>query len=830
MDIDALKKAIAPFYPALVLDRLFHREAREAVEKVFNIIAIIFFILALLGKVEGFTHYAWPKEISFVVRFLETWQPASLGIFLMALSIAILTFAVRAFYDSYYFSNVKTVMPETAFSGNKNPLTFEASEVVLEGIEHNDITGAFVRSRLGSYAFFRLGIPAKSIYRFLSERAHVASLKDFKFAQKGDAESVGFGDIAESIVAGDAEFFKFLSALAVTAKEFSGASAWAERMETGNRLRQRYWGRDSLGRISGIGKDWAYGGSYTLEKFAHDVTDRGVLNPSDMAGNRLTECNELEAVLARSSESNALLVAEEGADPLGVVFCLGERIERGSVLPPLEHKRLYLFDGNSFAAFAKNKAVFESELLHILNESVRAGNVILIFPDLPTFMESAKSLGSDLISLLDNYLAHPNFQVIAITDPGSYHSVIETQSKILHRFERIQIAERDERATMEAIQDRAVEEEARAKVFFTYQSLSAVADGAKRYLSEGVVSDKALHLLAEVVPVVQSKKKTTVEREDVLSLIEAKTGIPTGEVTNIERDKLMNLEEVLHQRIVGQHEAIVAISGALRRSRSDITNPERPMGSFLFLGPTGVGKTETTKALASVFFNSEDTVIRLDMTEYQTSDALKRLIGSFEDSKPGVLSSRLREQSYGVLLLDEFEKTNKEVLDLFLQILDEGFFSDSSGKRVNARNLIIIATSNAGSDMIWNLMREGKDLNKEKDTIVNEVINRGVFKPELLNRFDGVILFHPLSSEDLEKIAGLMLKKLQKRLAGKGIELVINDVLLKAVISAGTDPQFGARPMNRAIQEKVEQVIAKKIISGEAKSGSRIELTPEELA
>ncbi|MCR4336425.1 MAG: AAA family ATPase, partial [Candidatus Omnitrophica bacterium] len=266
------------------------------------------------------------------------------------------------------------------------------------------------------------------------------------------------------------------------------------------------------------------------------------------------------------------------------------------------------------------------------------------------------------------------------------------------------------------------------------------------------------------------------------------------------------------------------------RARSDIENPDRPMGSFLFLGPTGVGKTETTKALAASFFGSEDTVIRLDMSEYQTSDALKRLIGSFEDNRPGVLSSKLREQSYGVLLLDEFEKTSREVLDLFLQILDEGFFSDSSGKRVNARNLIIIATSNAGSDLIWNMMLEGKGLMEEKDKIVNEIINRGLFKPELLNRFDGVILFHPLTAEDLKKIAGFMLVKLQKRLATKGIELVINDALLKAVTRAGTDPQFGARPMNRAIQEKVEQVIAKKMISGEVKAGSRLELTEAELA
>jgi ATP-dependent Clp protease ATP-binding subunit ClpA len=323
---------------------------------------------------------------------------------------------------------------------------------------------------------------------------------------------------------------------------------------------------------------------------------------------------------------------------------------------------------------------------------------------------------------------------------------------------------------------------------------------------------------------------TIVERSDVLALIEAKTGISTGDVKATERDTLLNLETILHQRIIGQDEAVTSISNAMRRARSDIENPERPMGSFLFLGPTGVGKTETTKALASVFFGKEESIIRFDMSEYQGDDSLARLIGSFGSGKQGVLSSKLREQPYGVLLLDEFEKTNTEVMNLFLQILDEGFFSDMTGKRVNARNLIIVATSNAGSDLVWNLLRDGKDLSANKDVIVNEIINRGIFKPELLNRFDGVILFHPLSTDNLQKIAVLMLKKLQTRLTEKGIELVVNDALLKAVISAGTDPQFGARPMNRAIQEKVEQVIARKIIAGEAPSGSRLELTEAELA
>ncbi len=831
MTSSELKNAIAIFYPALVLDRVMSRETRATVEKVLDVSLVVFFILVLTAHLSRVSGAFLGKSLSFV-HFLQTWQPVFFGALLMTLALCLVARAFQAFYDSYYFLGLPSVLSEAGLSEAKLPLTFEAAEVLRLGQESGDFTGGFMRSRLGRYAFARLAVPSQALSRFLSERVHVTDPADFTFLQRSAAEPLSFADVASAIVVADAELFKFLSLHAVTTKDFSGAAEWVERTETLYRRSKRFWGRDVLGRIGGIGKDWSVGAPYSLLRFAHDITESGMLNQNESGGpeEHLSEKNALEAVLARTGEANALLVADEGEGALDIVFALGTQISRGSVLPPLEHKRIFLFNSNAFIAFAKDKATFESELLHILDESVRAGHIILVLADFSGFIESAKSLGADLIALLDPYLTSPDFQVIAMANPGAFHQELEGNSRILHRFEKILVKESDDQSVMRGLEDKALAEEAKGRIFFTYQSLSAVAEGVKRYFTEGVSSNKAFHLLAEIVPDVLAKKKKFVERSDVLDLIEAKTGIPTGEVTTVERDKLLNIETVLRQRVIGQDEAIGAISGALLRARSDIENPERPMGSFLFLGPTGVGKTETTKALAANFFGKEEAVIRLDMSEYRTDDALKRLIGSFEDGKPGVFASKLREQPYGVLLLDEFEKTNKEVLDLFLQILDEGFFSDMSGKRVNARNLIIIATSNAGSDLIWNLMRQGKKLSDEKETIITEIINRGLFKPELLNRFDGVILFHPLSTEDLQKIAVLMLKKLQKRLAAKGIELVVNDALLKVVTAAGTDPEFGARPMNRAIQEKVEQVIAQKIIGGKAPSGTRLELTEAELA
>jgi ATP-dependent Clp protease ATP-binding subunit ClpA len=291
-----------------------------------------------------------------------------------------------------------------------------------------------------------------------------------------------------------------------------------------------------------------------------------------------------------------------------------------------------------------------------------------------------------------------------------------------------------------------------------------------------------------------------------------------------EREKLLDLENILKARIVGQDEAVKTVSSAVRRARSGITNPDRPLGSFLFLGPTGVGKTETTKVLADVFFGESARILRLDMSEYSGADSVEKLIGSFGSGKEGVLSSLLRERQYGVLLLDEFEKTTPDVMNLFLQILDEGFFSDSSGRKVSARNLIIIATSNAGSDRIWSAMQAGKDLSREKDAIVDDIVKSGVFKPELLNRFDGVVLFHPLTPAHLKRIAGLMLQKLHDRLAMQGINLAIDENLIDYVVGFGTDPKFGARPMNRAIQDKVEEAVARKILADSIPKGQEIRL------
>src|SRR3989338_1887437 len=336
--------------------------------------------------------------------------------------------------------------------------------------------------------------------------------------------------------------------------------------------------------------------------------------------------------------------------------------------------------------------------------------------------------------------------------------------------------------------------------------------------------DKAIDILVELTPSMLAHGGHIVKKVDVLRFIHEKTSIPVGDISEEERDRLLNLETILQKLVVGQEEALQVIANAMRRSGAGVRNMNRPIGTFLFLGPTGVGKTETAKALATVFFGNENAMSRLDMSEYQGDDGLERMIGGL-DGTPGALPVMLKEQPYGVLLLDEFEKTNPKVLDLFLQVLDEGIFHDAQGKKVNARNTIFIATSNAGAPRIREAMQKGIDLESVKKEIIDQIIAQGKLNPELFSRFDGIILFHSLTTEDYRKIAELMLKKLQKRLREKSINLVINDVLVSAMMTHCVDPEFGARPMARAVQEIVEQKVAEKIISGKIAEGSTVEFT-----
>ncbi|MDQ3076692.1 MAG: ATP-dependent Clp protease ATP-binding subunit [bacterium] len=811
MTFNELKaQAIKEYYPALFFELVYPLKIQHRLQ-----VLAWLFTGGFLGLIIIFS------TLSPFVPFFEQLIPIVYAMFFITLPLTMIVFALRSFYYSYYFKG----LPDRGDTRPPPLMQFELAHI-LYTTNQDDLIIGFLKSKEGIKMMHRAGIKPDDIAVFVTNKKQVLS-PEILLIQ--DQDFVSINDYVDALYNNDKEFADFLFAHSVQKKDMLAIVQWVTESEVEEKRKQRWWSQDHLGRISGVGKNWTYGSTFYLDEYGialPQVRD-AVLESHSIYGSK--ELEKLESVLSKDRGANAFLIGNDKEGLVQIIARLNYMIEEGLAFPEIEHKRVILFDADLLIGTVKTKADFEEKILGLLQEAEDAGNIILVFANFPSFLSNAQSLGSDAVSLLDRYFTSAGLHLVGLCDVDRFHESIERNGALMQRFEKIYIEEIDNLNTIRVLQNEIIPLERHHGIFFTYQSLVTIAESAERYFPEAVMPDRAIDLLIEIAPKIAAQGKALITQADVLELVKSKTGIPVGAVEGEERKKLINLEKILHQRIVGQDSAVDAIANAVRRARSGINNPNRPLASFLFLGPTGVGKTETTKALAEVFFGVEAKIERLDMSEYVGPDALSKLIGSYEAGKLGVLSTMLREHPYGVLLLDEFEKTSTEVMNLFLSILDEGFFSDMSGKKINARNMLIIATSNAGSDIIWEAIKHGDDLSHSKEIIIDSIIQAGIMKPELMNRFDGLIIFHPLASEHLEKIARLQLERLSKRLAERGIKLAITDDLVKYVMSYGTDPKFGARPMNRAIQDKVEQVIADKMIRGEFRQGSEIRLDTRDL-
>ncbi|MBI2474268.1 MAG: AAA family ATPase [Candidatus Taylorbacteria bacterium] len=635
MKIFDLKTTATPFWPAVFIDRVFKMNVGRWLAIVVHFSAfllsvpvLIIFILGKLAIVEGQAGVI----AATLVNNLAPVTPFIYGLFFIALPLELIFQAATAFYRSYAYLDLESISTEKNTS--QMGCSFEAASLILQSPEMDPVR-AIAMTHVGQTAFYRLGIGLKETAAFLNDRKGLISLGDIDVDDKSG--TVTFHKLAKAVVAADKEFNIFLSSRKVTTDDFVGAIGWAEHIFNLVRRHKRWWSKDALGRIPGIGKDWSYGETPTLWKYAMHIGETPYyLDAPNVLTVRKKEVEELEKVLERISGANAIIVGDE-----------------------------------AMISAAKDKATFDVKLGNAFAEAIKAGNIILVIKDFPAFIAAAAELGSDVMSFLDMYLASPSIHLIATASTGSFHAAIEGKQAIMRHFEKLLLKSVGGNAVVDYLKNEALTIEGRTGVTFLYQALNEAAVSAERYFFGSDLEDKAADLLIEAATNAKSLNTKVVTREDIMKLVEVKTGIPREATSGSADTKtLLNLEKILSERIVGQQEGVKAIASAMRRARAGITNPKRPMGSFLFLGPTGVGKTETTKALADSFFGGESAIIRLDMSEYRTMDALERLIGNFDLGKPGVLTSALRDKPYGVLLLDEFEKTSKDVLDLFLQVLD----------------------------------------------------------------------------------------------------------------------------------------------------------------
>jgi len=797
-------------YPALILESYFNKKKRLLLIKTTEYLLLLIPIIIILSIIFGSFGASDQNEL------VNTIISKLMGLAILAAGIYLLMQVFEAYFASrFYFEYIG----QNKY-GSKDYFTFSAGRILRRVQNDNILTGFLKSQSVGQRIIKRLGINEVEVNLLLMKQAEIKNPPILNFNK---FSLIKISDIINFLYNNHPDFKTLLTNHGLGIKDLEATTKWVIFNIEDKEYDRQWWTKEKLAKIPGVANDWSFGRTYLLNKYSRNLlNDEEVNSQAISLSGRSRELEQLQSVLARPAGANALLVGLPGQEKMEVIWNLCRKIKNREAVPELIGKKPILFLTSIFTSAIKDKIDFEDKLVTIFTEAMAAGDVILIIDNFPKLILQAKQFELKLYEIIEPYLASKNDQLIALADTEYFHTLIESDQAIMSRFETVQTKPLLMEEIIQIIARMALSAEKTYEILYTYPAILEIAKSAEYYFPDGVSSDKAEDLLTEMSPWAVENNINIIGRNEVLKYIEEKTGIPIASISLDEKNKLLDLENLLMKRVIAQREAIFAVANAIRRGRAGIRNEKRPLGSFLFLGPTGVGKTETAKALAEVFFGDEKLLMRLDMSEYQNQESLARLIGSQENNTQGILSNMLREHPYGVLLLDEFEKTNKDVLNLFLQIIDEGYFSDVFGKKVMARNIMFIATSNAGAEKIFEIVSANKKLHEYETEIISHIIKNGDFKPELINRFDATILFHPLTKENLAEIAKLMLQKVAKKLGEKGIILTIDKELIDFIATGGYNPTFGARPMNRLIQDTVEQHLADLIIREQLNAGQTV--------
>ena len=633
-----------------------------------------------------------------------------------------------------------------------------------------------------------------------------------------------------------------------------------------------------------------------LEQFGTDLTEQAAEGKLDPVIGREQEIGRLMQILSRRTKNNPCLVGEPGVGKTAVIEGLAQRISGGLVPEGVKEKKIFTMDLASMIAGSKYRGEFEERMKKLIQEVKTAGNVILFLDEVHTIIGAGGAEGAmDASNILKPSLARSEIQLIGATTIGEYRKYIEKDAALERRFQPVTVEEPTKEQCLEILEGLRSRYENHHHVTVEQEALESAVALSVRYVNDRFLPDKAIDVLDEACSKVslrgfkvpdsieeleqvidnlkvqkeeairegnmteastlhkeqiaaekkldqarnrfQKKNKdrqVTVTEEDIAAVVSEWTKIPVQKLAESESERLRKLEKTLHKRVIGQDEAVTAVAKAVRRGRVGLKDPNRPIGSFLFLGPTGVGKTELSKALAEALFGDENAMIRVDMSEYMEKHSVSKMIGSppgyVGHDDGGQLSEQVRRHPYSVVLFDEIEKAHPDVFNILLQVLDDGHITDSQGRKVDFRNTVIIMTSNAGAQAIIDPKRlgfvtkedKGADYKRMKSNVMNEI--KLVFRPEFLNRIDEIIVFHSLGSDEMKKITGLMCKEITKRAKEQlNITLTIRDSVKKHIVETGTNQKYGARPLRRAIQNQLEDALADAILSGEIKSGDHVE-------
>ena len=633
-----------------------------------------------------------------------------------------------------------------------------------------------------------------------------------------------------------------------------------------------------------------------LQKYGRDLTKMAAEHHLDPIIGRDQEIERVIRILSRRTKNNPCLIGEAGVGKTAIAEGLALRISQGRVPRALQQKRLIALDLVSLIAGTKYRGEFEERVKNLMDEVAQAHDIILFIDEIHNIIGAGAAEGSiDAANILKPQLSRGEIQLMGATTIAEYRRHIERDSALARRFQSVLVEEPTEQQTIQILRGILPRYEQHHHVHITDEALEAAVRLSRRYLTERYLPDKAIDLIDEAASKVrlqaftappdlqqlenelkhlneekaaainsqdfesaakirdkekeineqlekekqnwQSQHKQSngsVTAEDIADIVSSWTGVPVKQLNEQEGERLLNMEKVLHERVVGQEEAVSAVSKAIRRGRIGLKDPKRPIGSFLFLGPTGVGKTELCKALAEALFGDENAMIRLDMSEYMEKHSVSRMVGSppgyvgYDDG--GQLTEKIRRKPYSVILFDEVEKAHPDVFNMLLQILEDGILTDSQGRKVSFKNSVIIMTSNIGARMISERKNLGfvsaEDAVKDDKEIKSDVMGelKQHFKPEFLNRIDDIIVFHKLTNDDIKQIAKNMLNSLTKRVSNLNLEIRFTDACVDHIAKVGYDPVYGARPLRRAITSNIEDKLSEKFLEGAFKSGDTVEV------
>ena len=575
-----------------------------------------------------------------------------------------------------------------------------------------------------------------------------------------------------------------------------------------------------------------------LDQYGRDLTQLAAGGGTDPVVCRDREIKRVIQILSRRTKNNPVLVGEPGGGKTAVAEGLAQRVARGEVPDSLRGMRIVTLDVASMLAGTKYRGDFEDRVKAVIREIRRAGDVIVFIDELHTLVGAGSAEGAiDASNIIKPALGRGEIQVIGATTLEEYRRHIEKDAALERRFQPVNVPEPSCEECVKMLSALRGGLESHHALRISDEAVTAAVRLSARYINDRFLPDKAIDLLDEAASRVRMEggRDRVVGRDDVAEVVSAWTGMPAAAVTEDEGRRLLRLEDALHERVVGQDEAVTAVARAIRRSRVGLADPRRPVGSFLFLGPSGVGKTELCRALAGAVYGDEKALIRLDMSEYMEKHAVSRLIGSPPGyvgyDEGGQLTERVRRRPWSVVLFDEIEKAHEDVYNLLLQIMDDGGLTDSTGRRADFRNTIVVMTSNVGAKAITS-GRPSMGFGGEpggSDSAVRAAVMRELretFRPEFLNRVDGTIVFRRLTREDVKKIAASMAAEVERRMAALGVEFKVTDDALDFLADAGYDPDCGARPLRRAICSQLEDRAAEALLNGALSAGDRAEARP----